>query len=190
MEMYNQMQYQNEQMMYYQAMQMQQQAYLYNSMLQAQSQYEPEDKSDKKSNKRSYVQCDLWKRQTLVERVEKDGMTIKDAAKQLEINYSTAKHIMKVYRQTGEVETKIMMKRKNKSSSSLLTSESNMETEASNQVKMVPQCQTYYYDMGLSQCQLPIDENMQDVNFQPEAFSNEERQSVNNFFFGSQCYSQ
>ena len=30
-----------------------------------------------------------------------DGYTIKDAAARLEINYSTAKHILKVYRKTG-----------------------------------------------------------------------------------------
>lgn len=113
--MYSQIQYQNEQMMLYQALQMQQQAYMYNAWVQEQQQNMQDDSSyNKKNGKRSYVQCELWKRQSLVERVEKDGMTIKDAAKELDINYSTAKHIMKVFRQTGETETKIMMKRKTK----------------------------------------------------------------------------
>jgi hypothetical protein len=44
--------------------------------------------------------------------VEKQGITIKEAAKKLRINYSTAKHIVKIFRRTGQVETVLMQKRK------------------------------------------------------------------------------
>lgn len=185
MDMYSQIQYQNEQMMLYQAMQMQQQAYFYNSVMPVDQQFQEEPKTGKKSGKRAYVQCDLWKRQSLVEKVEKEGMTIKDAAKELDINYSTAKHIMKVYRQSGEVETKVMMKRKRKDSNQELLSTCNMETTPQIAMETYQQVQPCYYDMGMSQCQLPIDENMQDVNFQVEAFDEEERQNIQNFLFGN-----
>lgn len=186
MDYYTQIQYQNEQMMLYQAMQYQQQAYMYNAYMQAQQQPEVEAKSEKKSNKRSYVQCDLWKRQSLVEKVEKDGLTIKDAAKELDINYSTAKHIMKVFRQTGEIETKVMMKRKTKESSSDSQTVDNFEVSPQVDMGNYQQVQSCYYDFGMSHCQLPIDENMQDVNFAPAAFDEEEKQNMQGFFFGSQ----
>ncbi len=38
-------------------------------------------------------------------------MTIKEAAQNLKINYSTAKHIVKVYKRTGEMQTQMMNKR-------------------------------------------------------------------------------
>jgi hypothetical protein len=37
--------------------------------------------------------------------VESEKFTIKDAAETLGLNYSTAKHILKVFRQTGQAET-------------------------------------------------------------------------------------
>lgn len=187
MDMYSQIQLQNDQMMMYQAMQLQQQAYMYGSFPQAQVQYEQEPKEHKKQGKRSYNQCELWKRQALIEKVDKEGLTIKDAAKELEINYSTAKHIMKVYRQTGEVETKIMMKRKTKETYSPQSySDWNMEVAPQAELQTYQQVQPCYYDMGASQCQLPIDENMQDVSFQPTQFEEGERRDVHNFLFSSQ----
>ena len=53
--------------------------------------------------KRSYIPVELDKRQELVRVVEEDGLTIKEAALNLKINYSTAKHIIKVYKRTGEI---------------------------------------------------------------------------------------
>lgn len=179
MEIYNQMNAEREQMMLFQAMQLQQQAYMYSLYAQpAQQTYCP-PADEKKNNKRSYVQCDLWKRQSLVEKVEKDGMTIKDAAKLLEINYSTAKHIVKVFRQTGEVETKVMMKKKTKDSSNDVNSDENMEFES------YPQMQTpsYGMEMSYSMCQLPVDENMVDDCFTPEELSAEEKHAIHSFFF-------
>lgn len=55
--------------------------------------------------KRSYIPVELDKRQQLIKLVEEDGLTIKEAAQNLKINYSTAKHIVKVYKKTGEVHT-------------------------------------------------------------------------------------
>ncbi len=54
--------------------------------------------------KRSYVPVDVEKRQRLIKAVEEDGLTIKEAAQNLKINYSTAKHIVKVYKRTGELQ--------------------------------------------------------------------------------------
>lgn len=126
MEIYHNFSTQNNDMMFYQAFQMQQNAFMYGSVPQM------GNESDKfsinaKRNKRSYIQCELWKRQSLVEKVEKEGMTIKDAAKVLDINYSTAKHIIKVYRKTGETETKIMIKRNKKDCYSQRDYDENVE---------------------------------------------------------------
>jgi transposase len=62
--------------------------------------------------KRSYVPVELDKRQKLVKAVEEEGLTIKEAALNLKINYSTAKHIVKVFKKTGEVSTQQNIKRK------------------------------------------------------------------------------
>jgi hypothetical protein len=150
MDVYSQIQYHNEQMMLYQAMQMQQEACFYNSYIQTLPEPYQELKPNKKNGKRSYVQCELWKRQTLIEKVEKEGLTIKDAAKELGINYSTAKHIMKVFRHTGEVETKIMMKRKTKESNDCYQ-ESDMQTTSDVPMESYQQMQPCYYNMGMSQ---------------------------------------
>lgn len=48
------------------------------------------------------------------------------------------------------------------------------------------QVQPCYYDMGVTQCQLPIDENMQNVNFQHVAFDEEDKENLQSFFFGQQ----
>ncbi len=41
----------------------------------------------------------------LIHAVESDGLTIKEAAQNLKINYSTAKHIVKVFKKTGEFQS-------------------------------------------------------------------------------------
>lgn len=51
--------------------------------------------------KRSYMPVDVDKRQKLIKAVEEEGMTIKVASHNLKINYSTAKHIVKLYKRTG-----------------------------------------------------------------------------------------
>jgi hypothetical protein len=61
--------------------------------------------------KRSYIPVELDKRQKLIQLVEEEGLTIKEAAQNLKINYSTAKHIVKVFKRTGEVQTQMMSKR-------------------------------------------------------------------------------
>ncbi len=55
---------------------------------------------------------ELEKRRELVNIIERDGITIKEAANILNINYSTAKHIVKTFRRTGQLETQLMKKRK------------------------------------------------------------------------------
>lgn len=65
-----------------------------------------EDKLQQKEifrTKRSYIPVELDKRQKLIQAVEEEGLTIKEAAQNLKINYSTAKHIVKVFKRTGEV---------------------------------------------------------------------------------------
>ena len=56
--------------------------------------------------KRPYISQSVSKRVTLVKMVVEEGKPIKDAALELGINYSTAKHIVKHYKETGHVETK------------------------------------------------------------------------------------
>jgi predicted transcriptional regulator len=48
----------------------------------------------------------------LIQAVESQGVTIKEAAINLNINYSTAKHIIKMFKKTGEVSTISANKRK------------------------------------------------------------------------------
>lgn len=48
----------------------------------------------------------------MIQLVENENMKIKEAAEKLQINYSTAKHIIKVYRTSGKIETSLMKKRK------------------------------------------------------------------------------
>lgn len=55
--------------------------------------------------KRSYIPVEIDKRSKLIKAVEDEGLTIKEAAQNLKINYSTAKHIVKVYKRTGEIQT-------------------------------------------------------------------------------------
>jgi transposase len=63
-------------------------------------------------DKRKYEFVDIQKRLKLVEIVEQKGYTIKEASRLMDINYSTAKHIIKEYKRTGTVETQLMKKQK------------------------------------------------------------------------------
>ena len=51
------------------------------------------------SEKRGYTKISEIKRYELIEVIEKNQMTIKEAARSLKINYSTAKNIVKIFRQ-------------------------------------------------------------------------------------------
>lgn len=66
------------------------------------------------NKKRAYQHVDLCKRKELVYCISQRIETMKDCAKRLNINYCTAKHIMKVYRRTGFVETDTMRKKQEK----------------------------------------------------------------------------
>lgn len=52
---------------------------------------------NKDSKKRSYIPVQALKRDKLIQLVTRDCITIKDAAAKLDINYSTAKHIIKTH---------------------------------------------------------------------------------------------
>jgi hypothetical protein len=71
--------------------------------------------ASKSKGKRPYQQIELWKRIELIDCVFQRRETMKDCAKRLNINYCTAKHILKVYRKTGSYETDLMRKKKVKS---------------------------------------------------------------------------
>lgn len=60
-----------------------------------------EGQDDLNKSKRSYLPVGIGKKRALIQQVE-EGMTIKEAAQQLGINYSTAKHIVKLYRSSKE----------------------------------------------------------------------------------------
>ena len=70
--------------------------------------------AEKLNGKRSYVPVELEKRKELLEVIQREGLTIKEAAQVLNINYSTAKHIVKTYKRTGSLETQLMKKNKRK----------------------------------------------------------------------------
>lgn len=63
-------------------------------------------------SKRNYNYIQLSTRKTLIKLVYKDGMQIKEAAAMIGINYSTAKHIIKTFKKTGNIETRLMLKNK------------------------------------------------------------------------------
>mmetsp|Transcript_7180 Transcript_7180/g.8094 ORF Transcript_7180/g.8094 Transcript_7180/m.8094 type:complete len:99 (-) Transcript_7180:129-425(-) len=96
---------------------------------------------------------------------------------------------MKVFRQTGEVETKIMMKRKTKDPS-------NLESFPDYNTDIVPQVaqneghpiSPNYYSSGYTPCQLPTPNNMDNEFFIPERFSEEEKVIVHCNLFGSEEY--
>jgi hypothetical protein len=71
MDMYNQFQLQNEQFMLYQAMQHRNQSMNYRPYFGQQAEDSKEDVKEVTRGKRAYVQCELWKRKLIVEKVEK-----------------------------------------------------------------------------------------------------------------------
>ena len=56
-------------------------------------------------SKKYYSHTDKRKREQLVRLVEEQGLSIKEASDRLGINYSTAKYIVKTFRETGSIET-------------------------------------------------------------------------------------
>jgi len=57
-----------------------------------------------KNNKRNYIQVEVDKRKDLILLLQNTQLTIKEAAKELKVNYSTAKNIVKVFRDTGRID--------------------------------------------------------------------------------------
>lgn len=60
--------------------------------------------------KRIYQPVKLEKRIELIQLIENEPISIKDAAERLGINYSTAKLILKTYKEKGQVLTQHMVK--------------------------------------------------------------------------------
>jgi DNA-binding MarR family transcriptional regulator len=57
------------------------------------------------TGKRSYSHVKMNQRMELIGLLENKDVTIKEIADQLCINYSTAKHIVKQFQKTGNLET-------------------------------------------------------------------------------------
>lgn len=55
-----------------------------------------------------YAKISNRQRQTLITKVTSTGCTIKSAAKELNINFSTAKAIMQIYRREGRITKKVV----------------------------------------------------------------------------------
>ena len=68
------------------------------------------------SNKRPYSYVELWKRKKIIECSLTKKESVKKCAQRLGVKYITAKHIVKVYKRTGQIETKIMKKSSNRDS--------------------------------------------------------------------------
>lgn len=62
-----------------------------------------ETKMSEHNNKRAYIQVDYQKRRELLEQIDKDHSTIKAASEKLNINYSTAKNIIKLFRKEKRI---------------------------------------------------------------------------------------
>lgn len=58
----------------------------------------------KRRQRLPYCQIDTEQRRMLLFLVEKQGLIIKEAAQTLNINYSTAKTILQLYKKTGRIE--------------------------------------------------------------------------------------
>lgn len=83
-------------------------------MVQNYSNEDDQSPVQKEKTKRAYQHIELWKRKELVEKVSTREETMKDWSKRLGINYCTAKHILKIFRRTGSIETDLMKKKKEK----------------------------------------------------------------------------
>ncbi|CAD8138027.1 unnamed protein product [Paramecium octaurelia] len=66
-----------------------------------------------------YAKISNKQRQALIERVTSTGCTIKSAAKDLSINFSTAKAIMQIFRREGRITKKIVREIKQKTNKNL-----------------------------------------------------------------------
>ena len=64
--------------------------------------------------KRPYHYIELWKRKAIIECALNKNKSIKRCAKELGVKYITAKHIVKLYKTTGRIETKCSNKGVNK----------------------------------------------------------------------------
>ena len=57
----------------------------------------------KRRQRHPYSQVGTHQRQALLDLVQRDGLIIKEAAKRLAINYSTAKTILQLWKRTGRI---------------------------------------------------------------------------------------
>lgn len=58
------------------------------------------------TGKRSYTYIELWKRKAIIQCALDKSKSIKKCAKDLGVKYITAKHIVKLFKKTGRIETK------------------------------------------------------------------------------------
>ncbi len=68
-------------------------------------------KTSKVETKRRYVAVTLEKRLALIDILENETVSIKEASSRLNLNYSTAKHILKNYKTTGSVHSSSIKRR-------------------------------------------------------------------------------
>ena len=79
------------------------------------------------------------------------------------------------------------MKKKNRDSKQWIDvdQEADMEVEQQYSIDVDSQAQAPYYESNYGQCQLPIDENMMNINILPESMSIEDKQRLHAFLFES-----
>lgn len=92
------------------------------------------------ANKRNYTYIELWKRKAIIECFLNKNESVKKCAQRLGVKYITAKHIVKVYKRTGNIETKLMKKSSNKV----------FENEMSNEQAFIPVYDLSQYCIDLS----------------------------------------
>lgn len=109
---------------------------------------------------------ELDDRESLIEKVISEGKTIKQASEEMNINYSTAKHILKVFRKTGRAETLLMLKRQKKNKEDVDMDSSPQTQESSEEIT----------ELGR---QLPLPENTHAIIVDPQS---QEHHNMQNFF--------
>ena len=64
--------------------------------------------------KRDYVHVDIERRVRFIQLALAGEMSVRHAAKEIGIKYTTARHILRVYKETGHVESLSLVKRRHK----------------------------------------------------------------------------
>ena len=138
-------------------------------------------------NKRPYHYIELWKRKQIIECSITKSESIKKCAKRLGVKYITAKHIVKVFKETGKMETKIMQKEafkqqyfaKTMNRNEIYSSQQVLNTSVLHYDDKASKIQNFYNPQAKIQescmCDTPINQGFDNTNqmFYQQMYSND-----------------